>query len=255
MKKPKVVFWDLETLPSPRQVYDRLPSIGAWPGRTLKAELQTIMCFAYRIGEDGPNEVINVWDHSDDMHDDSALVSIAYEILRDADEIVTHNGKQFDLKHMNTALARWGMPPLPKIDHVDTKIVAKRGLSLYSNSLDAVAQFFGVGEKIKWNNKWSTWTRFAFGEATEADKKIMADYAKMDVEVLYQVYKRLRPFMRETVNRNHFTEGNVCPTCGSKNIHKNGVRRTKTKVYQRYLCGDCGTTSRTDMKDKYPRSL
>lgn len=254
MKKPKLVYWDLETLPQPRQVYDRLPSIGAWPGRTLKAELQTIMCFAYKIEGMKKAEVINVWDTSDDIHDDSALISMAYDILIDADEIVTHNGKSFDMKHLNTGLLRWGMPPLPKINHLDTKILAKRGLGLYSNSLDAVSNFFEVGQKIHWANKWSTWTKFAFGEDTKKDRDLMAKYAKMDVEVLQQVYKKLRPFATEAVNRNHFTDGKNCPTCGSKNIHRNGVRRSKTKTYQRYLCGDCGSTSRTDAKDKNPRS-
>ena len=65
----------------------------------------------------------------------------AYDILKDADEIVTHNGKSFNVKVLNTRLAYYGMPPLPKMHHVDTKHAAK-GLSLYSNSLANVAKFF-----------------------------------------------------------------------------------------------------------------
>ena len=253
MKNPKVVLWDLETLPNAQEVYKRLPSIGAWPGRTLKAELQTIMCFGYKV-LDGESQSINSWDYGD-VSDDSALVSMAYDILHDADEIVTHNGKSFDLRHLNTRLVHYGMPPLPKIQHVDTKQVAKSHLSLYSNSLDNVAQFFGVGEKIHWANKWNTWYKFAFNEDTKADRELMDKYCKMDVDVLEQVYLKLRPFINSNVNRNQFTDGKVCPTCGSDNIMKNGTRRTKTKTYQRYLCQSCGSTSRSDNKDENLRGL
>lgn len=252
MKKPKIVIWDLETLPDPESIYDVIPSIGAWPGRTFKAELQTILTFGYKIHGEKEAHTINGWDFKKawdkNRFDDSAVVSMAYEILKDADEIVTHNGKQFDVKVLNTRLAYYGMPPLPKIQHVDTKVAAKK-LSLYSNSLANVAKFFGVDDKMTFSNKWSLWKRIAFYKSTRKDLKLMSDYCKQDVNTLEQVYVKLRPYHgNNSVNKNFFTEDRVCPTCGSNKLHKHGFKRSRTIEYQRYLCQDCGSVSQQNKK-------
>jgi hypothetical protein len=243
MKQPKIVIWDLETLPDPEKVYDRLPGIGAWPGRTFKAELHTILSFGYKLYGDKEASCMNSWDLSDNPSDDAALVQFAYDMLHDADEIVTHNGKSFDVKVLNTRLMHYGMPPLdPKIKHVDTKIVLKK-ISLYSNSLAQAAKFFGIDDKMHWGDKWQTWKRFAFNRDTQEDRDIMDKYCKQDVEVLEQLYIKTRAFHGTgSVNKNHWKEGEGCPTCGSENFSKNGTRRNTKTVYQRYLCGDCGTS-------------
>jgi DNA polymerase elongation subunit (family B) len=252
MKKPKIVIWDLETLPDPEKIYDVIPSIGAWPGRTFKAELQSILTFGYKIYGEKNAHTINCWDFKEswakDRNDDSAVVAAAYSVLYDADEIVTHNGKQFDVKVMNTKLAQYGMPPLPKIPHVDTKIAAKK-LSLYSNSLANVAKFFGVEDKMHFNDKWGLWKRIAFSQSTKKDLKLMSDYCKQDVDTLEAVYEKLRPYHgNNSVNKNFFSEERVCPTCGSHKLHKHGIKRTRTGEKQRFLCQDCGSISQEAKK-------
>lgn len=251
MSKAKIVIWDLETLPDPRKIYDRIPSIGAWPGRTFKAELQSILTFGYKLYGEKKAHTINAWDFpkswKKDRNDDSAVVAAAYEILKDADEIVTHNGKMFDVKVLNTRLASYGMPPIYPTHHVDTKISAKK-LSLYSNSLANVAKFFGVEDKMHFNDKWSLWSRIAFGESTKKDLKLMSDYCKQDVDTLEAVYEKLMPYHgNNAVNKNFFAD-RVCPTCGSHKLYKHGVRRTRTKEYNRLLCADCGSVSKESVK-------
>jgi len=248
VKKPKIVIWDLETLPDPRKIYEVIPSIGAWPGRTFKGELQSILTFGYKIYGEKEAHTVNCWDFKEswdkDRNDDSAVVAFAYEVLKDADEIVTHNGKQFDVKVLNTKLLQYGLPPLPNIKHVDTKIAAKK-LSLYSNSLANVAKFFKVEDKMSFSNKWGLWTRIAFGQSTKKDLKLMSDYCKQDVDTLEAIYEKLRPFHgTNTVNKTFFNgEERSCTTCGSNNIHKAGTRRTKTAIKQRYVCQKCGSYS------------
>ncbi len=260
MDKPKIVFWDLETLPSRREVYKNIPSFGAWPGRGFKGEIQRIMSFGFKILGDDKAQCINAWDIDPewkDREDDRALCHIIYNTLCDADEIVTHNGKSFDLKVLNTRLLYYGHPPLPKIHHVDTKITAKK-LSFYSNSLANVAKYVEVEDKMTFNNKWKMWYDMAFHQETQQDRDIMSEYCKQDVEVLEQIYLELQPYHgNSSINRNHWVDAKnpVCPSCGSKNLGKNGIRRTQTTVFQRYLCGDCGTTSRTDKKDLNPKVL
>lgn len=254
MKKPKIVIWDLETLPDPKKIYKVIPSIGAWPGRTFKAELQSIICFGYKIYGQAEAECVNAWDFKDSWernpNDDAAVVAAAYDILHDADEIVTHNGKSFDIKVLNTRLAYYGMPPIAKdIKHVDTKYSAKK-LSLYSNRLADVAKFFGVEDKMTFDNKWGMWERMAFKEESKADREAMEAYCKQDVVVLEQIYEKLMPHHgNNLVNRGFWSDDReVCPSCGSKRVIKHGTKRTKTKEYQRYLCQDCGSTSQSAKK-------
>ena len=82
----------------------------------------------------------------------------------------------------------------------------------------------------------------------------MDKYCKQDVEVLEQVFHKLRPFISNIPNYNLFTEARVCPSCGGHRLQKHGVRMTKTAKRQRYRCMDCGSTSTTDARDLLPRS-
>lgn len=255
MTKPKIVYWDLETLPDPREIYKRIPSIGAWPGRTFKADIQGILCFGYKIEGQKKARCINRWDFPDwelDHLNDKIITEAAYEILYDADEIVTHNGKRFDLKVLNTRLAYHGFPPLPKIHHVDTMTAAKSGLSLYSNSLDAVAKFYGCESKIEFKNKWDMWYRIAFKLNSKKDLNDMTAYCKQDVEVLEQIYKKLRPHHgHHSVNKNNWIDPEklVCPTCGSDHLHSNGIRIAGNVKYKRMHCQECGTWSKLNIKE------
>lgn len=245
MSKPLVIFWDLETLPSPKEVYKQLPSIGSWPGRTFKGELHTIMSFGYKIQGEDKIRCINGWEFGEGWREDDApLVHYIYETLLYCDEFVTHNGKKFDLKVLNTKLSKYGFAPLPKIHHVDTRQIAKNHLSFYSNSLDAVAKFYGCENKIHWIDKWQTWCRMAFAEETPADRKQMDTYCKQDVNVLEQVYNHMKPFFgTQAVNRNVITDNKkfVCPTCGDKKVTKFGYRVAGGLRYQRLQCQGCGS--------------
>lgn len=240
---PKIIFFDLETLPNLDTVMKIIPSIGNWPGRTLKAELNSIICFGYKVLGDKKAKCINAWDFenwNEDVNDDSAVVMMAYEILKDADVIVTHNGKRFDLPVLNTRLMANGFPPLHKIVHVDTKNVAKR-LSLYSNALNNVAKFFKLEEKME-NGGWDLWCKVQ--KRDKKAQKTMSEYCAQDVEVLEQVYKKLRPLLKnaETANYAHRKAERSCNSCGSSNIVGHGTYMRKTGERQRYICNDCGST-------------
>lgn len=242
---PKRLFFDLETLPEAKEIYRRIPSIGLWNGRTWKADIQSVICFGYKWEHESRPKIINAWDFGNwkkNRADDSKLLKEASKIILQADEVVTHNGKRFDWKVLQTRLAMHGLPSMPKIPHVDTLTVAKNRLSLYSNSLAEVAKFYKVSNKMHIQDKWDLWVRLAYKEESKKDLKLMADYCKMDVEVLEQIYNKLRPHLTGAVNYNLYSANRgVCPSCGSYNLHKNGTRATRSKLVQRLRCADCGT--------------
>ena len=120
-REPRIILWDLETLPDAREAIKVWTGLGNYPGLTLKASISSIICFGYKVyGKDKPVKCVAAWDFKTrwkkDINDDYMVVKAAYDVLRTADLIVTHNGKRFDQKHLNTRLIKHGFPPLPPID-------------------------------------------------------------------------------------------------------------------------------------------
>lgn len=239
------IIFDIETSPDAREIYKRLPSIGSWPGRTMKTQNHNIISIAYKQLGSKQTRVLSGWDLNEDWHvNDQPLVSEMWHILQDATEVVTHNGIKFDWKAINMKLLKHDMPPLPKIKHVDTCTVARHTLSFYSNKLDDIADYLGVGQKISWTNKWDLWYKIAFGEAAIKDLKLMERYNIQDVDLLEQVYLKLRPYIgNKCLNKNVIKDANnpICHTCGSDNLKKWGMAPSGQGMYQRMLCLDCNT--------------
>lgn len=246
MKEPNIVLWDIETLPDMDEVMKIFPSIGAWPGRTFKATISTIICVGWKKLGSKQTHCINAWDFKKrwkaNVNDDYEVVKAAYDVLSKADAIVTHNGKKFDLKFLNTRLMAHKLPPLGKIPHIDTTIVAKR-ISLYSNRLNDVSSFIGGKGKLE-NGGWGLWVKTR--KRDKAAMKLMERYCKQDVRALEEVYNGLLPLIKENPNYNFFLKTGspvVCPNCGSEHLHKHGTRVTTTGIKQRYQCQGCGTVS------------
>lgn len=255
--EPRIIFFDLEILADMREVRKVWFGIGNYPGLTLKASINSIICAGYKIYGEDKVHCINAWDWKTkwkkDVNDDEAVTKAIYEILKDADAVVTHNGKRFDWKFLQTRLLKWKLPILDKIKHIDTCQVAKQHLFLFNNKLSTLAEFLTTEEKMD-SGGAPLWCKVA-DRIPKAQKK-MSDYCKQDVIALEEVFKRLKPFISNIPNYNQFTEGlrNLCPKCGSTRIQRRGYRYSGTKSYARYCCFDCGSYLRTDGADKNPRS-
>lgn len=255
-RDPKIVFFDLETIPNLTEVLKVYPKMGDYPGLTLKATITSILCAGYKVFGEKQVKCINAWDFPSwrrDINDDKAVVTALYEVLKDADAVVTHNGRRFDWKFLQTRLLKHGVAPLPNIHHIDTCALAKSHLYLFNNRLTTLAQFLTDDDKLD-NGGWDLWVR-----AHAREKKALAEmeaYCKHDVVVLEKVFRHLRPFAK-LPNHNLFSIGkeNLCPNCGSTRIKSNGWRHTQVRSYRRYKCIDCHTVSRTNAEDKLPRAL
>jgi len=268
MSKPKILYFDLETLPIPDRVIEILPSIGNWPGRTMAADINSILCFGYKWEGQKKAKSINAWDFSRtwkvNRNNDIPLLKEALPILLQADQIVTFNGIKFDEKFFKTRVlsARaqtkdketFILPP--NIHHVDVMRSIKRHTKLYSNRLKDVNKFFNVMEKGSAGG-WDVWARIANGTYTNRDLKDMDKYCKTDVDSMVELYKETMPLHGpRVINHNVFVDKDnpVCPNCGSHNLKSNGRRHTSAHSYTRLICGDCGTWSRTDLKGRKPRA-
>lgn len=197
MGAPRIILWDLETLPNLPQVLKVFPSLSNYPGLTIKASINTIICCGWKVYGEKKTHCINAWDFyrwTRDVNDDYSIVKAAYTILRGADVLVTHNGKRFDNKFLETRLAFHGLPPLPKeIIHIDTCQELKRSLLLFNNRLNTGAEFLTDSLK-KEHEGWALWEKVS--NRNPKAMRDMTSYCKQDVRVLEKVFKSLIPRIR-----------------------------------------------------------
>lgn len=257
MAEPKIILFDLETIPNVPELLKVYLGLSRWPGKTLKAQITTILCAGWKVWGQQKTHCIRAWDYkpwAKDINNDRAVCEALYEVLESASAVVTHNGKRFDWKFLQTRLVLHNLPVLPPIPHIDTCQIARRHLSMDSNRLGNLGEQL-VGEDKEDTGGWELWLDCMKRNQFALNK--MERYCKHDVNLLEKVFERLRPLTTNHPNFNLWSRGMKpqCPACGSTRLDNRGYRHTKTSVYKRYRCQDCGSWSRTDAADRLPRPI
>lgn len=257
--KPEIIIFDLETMPNPKEALKVWPQLSNYPGLTLKASITSIICAGYKYLGEKTVHCINAWDFPEwkkDKNNDLRIVKALYEVLKNADAIVTQNGKKFDWKYFQTRLMINGLKPLNKIPHIDTRELASRNLFLFNNRLNTIGEFL-VNEKKLDHEGWDLWVKVF--EDDKASQNKMTKYCKQDVRLTEKAFIKLRPFANNIPNHNHWSGDiltkKVCPNCGSEKLKSWGWRYTKTKAYRRMRCRDCHSFSRLNLDGESPRSI
>jgi len=252
--EPRIIIFDFETMPEWVQVLKYFTGLSQYPGKTLKAQINTIICCGWKVFGEYQTHCLNVWDYSKDINDDKKLCQEIYKVLSTADAVVTHNGKRFDWKFLQTRLIKHGLKPMSKTPHIDTCQLARSNLFAINNRLQTLSELIGKKGKMA-TGGWKLWED-VYNDVGDSRAK-MTKYCKWDVKATEEVFKPLRPFANNIPNYNKWTdlEGDVCPKCGGTKIIKWGWRHTQMKVYQRYKCNNCGSDFRTDIRDNNARSI
>lgn len=249
------MLFDLEIIPDLQRALENWTDLSSFPGQTLRASITSICCAGWKILGSKEVSCINAWDYAEwdtDVNNDKRLCEDLHKVLRDADCVITHNGKRFDWKYFQSRLMFHGLDPMPKIHHVDTCAESKKNLFVLNNRLQTLARWLTDEEKMK-HEGWELWVKTHRRDREAMDK--MAAYCKQDVLVLEEIFRRLRPVITSLPNFNLFSpfKEKVCPGCGSSRLDSYGIRTTTTRRYRRYICRDCRRTCNTDIKDEVPR--
>lgn len=173
--------------------------------------------------------------------DDKRLLGGIWDLINQADVVIAHNGDKFDLKKLNTRFYMNGYLPPSPYQSIDTLKAVKRNFAFSSNRLDYLGKIMTNKGKISTN--FQLWTDCLKGERGALSE--MLEYNEEDVRLLEEVYVELRPWIKNHPNVGVYTEGEVCPSCGSDDINANGGYYTTTvNRYESYRCNSCGSLSR-----------
>ncbi len=157
-------------------------------------------------------------------------------ILDDADVVVAHNGADFDMKKLNARFIYYQMTPPKPYKIIDTKRELTKVAGFSSNKLDWLAKQLEFGKKLE-HEGWPLWEGCIKGQRRWW-KKMLA-YNRHDIVLLKKLYFAILPWIR-SVNLANWTEGLICPHCGSKHLVSRGTYHSKTRAYHRWQCAEIG---------------
>lgn len=238
IKLPKILIIDIETAPLRAYVWSRWKqnvyldqTISEWFMLTWSAKwLFSNTIYSARLtSQESLNE------------DDKRITKELWELINEADIVVAHNGNSFDIPKINTRFLLNGLPPTKPFQSIDTKIIAAKQFGFSSNKLDALARYFGF--KVKLDTEFELWDKCLRGD--EEALKYMEEYNQHDVELLEEVYLKLRPWIKNHPNIGLYAEADtpVCGNCGSPHLQEDGEYYTQVGRYKVYRC-ECGALSR-----------
>ena len=183
-----------------------------------------------------------------DIHDERVLLLALHAMLDEADIVVAHNGRRFDLKKINARFLKAGMSPPSPYQIVDTLEIAKGAFAFTSNKLAYLTDHLNKDFKKLDHGQYPGFKLWA--AVLAGDKKAWAEmrkYNEYDVLSLEETYLLLRPWDKRHPNVAVGSSGEdpVCPTCGGTRLYRRGFQNTNTGQYRRYSCGSCGSWSRS----------
>lgn len=242
MPNPKFCLLDIETSPILGYTWT------TWDANVLKVlEPSKIISVAWKqLGSDEVKVkcIADYKGYKNNVINDEALVKEVWKVLDESDVVCGHHSDAFDLKKLNARFVYYGLNAPSAYQSVDTKKAASRYFKFDSNSLNNLGAYLNVGQKLV-NGGFDLWVRCMAGD--KDSWALMKAYNAQDVQLLEQVYLKLRPFMATHPDLNVIVNGSsssaVCGSCLSTNVTKRGFSMTKAGSKQRLQCSDCGSWS------------
>lgn len=238
---PKILIYDIETTLGEAYHFNH------WKvniGMKHKKVPSHMLSHAWQWGLDG--EVVGSILTSEEAlnRNPRRIVEEAWHLLNDCDVLVAHNGKNFDVKKVNSYFLKYGLLPPSPYKVVDTLSIAKRKFRLDFNSLAFLAEYLGVEQKI--DTEIDMWIDCSRGVQSALDE--MLTYNKGDITTLLEVFKRLMVWDNDGVNMAMFNQNTdvACPHCSGDNIKplEGKFVYTPQRKYQAFRCLDCGAVLR-----------
>lgn len=244
---PNILYVDLETAPKLAYVWKFFKeNIGIKQVR----EHGHIMSFSAIWNDDGDNKVIY---HENRTDDDVDITAKFIALLDEADVVIGQNSDRFDLPTINGRALVAGLKPPSPYKTVDTCLVARKEFGFPSNSLEYLTEILKTKHKKLTHAKYPGFELWlACMRGVEDAWQEMKEYNIIDTLAVRDVYKAMRPWIRNHTNLAVYNEveEHVCPKCGGNHLHRRGYTYTNVGKYQRFQCQDCGGWCRTRFTER-----
>lgn len=164
----RLVVWDIETT-------------------NLRADIGRLVLASFLDAHTGKLETMDYTEGGE-----AALAAWVRDQVERADMLIGHNTKAFDRNFLNGVLARHGLQPLPKRQHLDTYLIARYGLKglLQSNSMDNLADFFQL-DRSKYKPSKHDWRDVLVDPESLEEIRIRCEE---DVLLNLELWYALRPY-------------------------------------------------------------
>jgi len=218
----KCLLIDIET--SPILIW----AWGIYEVNALKVEKHSeLISFAYKFLGDKHVRV-----HSLRNNSTQGILERLVAILGEADIVIGHNSKSFDIRMINAFLVHNGFKPTKPYRQIDTLQLARQKFKFASNHLNDLGEYLGCGKKVK-TGGMDLWFDCMAGDK-KAWKK-MEEYNSQDVNLLEKVYEKLMPWSE---HQPEVYAGMFCQKCGGE-VQFRGGYENKTFIGKRYQCKSC----------------
>jgi len=235
---------DIEILPAEYYAWSPLPL------RFLSPELQikdwSVACWAAKWLFEPEIMGQAVSPEDAERREDGSILKKMWELVDEANIVVTQNGTKFDLPSLNTRWALCGYKPPSSYRNVDTLLVAQRKFRFTYNRLDELGEKFGIGRKSKM--EFQDWRNCLEGSRKDRQAALdkMLEYCKRDVAPLLEdVYLYMLPWIDNHPNMNIFsdTDDERCRNCGSEILWTEEYQ-TPQGLWEGWRCQSCGAIGR-----------
>lgn len=187
LPKRKVLLLDIETAPMTVHAWQLWDvNVGL---KQIQKDWHLLSWAAKWLGDPESKMIYMDQRNAKSVSNDKTILKGMWDLLQQADVVITQNGKKFDAKKLNARFVTHEMPP-PKIyEHLDTKLLAQKYFAFPSYSLEYMANLLCKKyKKLKDHNfaGHTLWTECLNGNL-EAWKE-MERYNKYDVLTLEELY-------------------------------------------------------------------
>lgn len=234
-RKPKVLIYDIEVFSW---------GMGADSGLTLSVSwkwLEEKKVYSLKSSE------YKSWNSKDSTKLDKGLLKDFVKVINQADLIVGAYSSKFDRPWINSRCLILGLPHIdPLIPEDDTWRLAKYKGKFTRNSLKVLSGCLNNNQEK--TDSGGIWTFINCMRNLPSAWNKLIKYNQNDVLATEEIYLKLRKLASSRINRNLFSNKEVCPTCGEQSLNQHGSYVTKTNHWKRFICRKCHSTAKAPIK-------
>ncbi len=242
MIKQRVLCLDIETSLMTAYVFDTGEQ---YIGHSDIRDDWYIMAWGAKWVEDKDSAIIYKSSYNGD---DSKILKPLWELLNEADIVLTQNGTKFDAKKINARFMLNGFPPPKPYVHFDTYRLTKKVASFTSHSLEYLSSKFCKRHTKTSHAKYpgkKLWVECSKGNKDAQNE--MKKYNIEDVLSTEELYLQIRAWAPDSMPKvfDMTNSASECGTCGYVGTMRLGKpRKAQRHTYQQNSCPKCGSWQR-----------